>query len=412
MKPAMSDNREVPVLTLLAWGTYDIGKPRNRILLQGLRERGVDVLERHAAVWEHVADKTQIHGARRKLSLILRWLAAYPRLIVEYLRAPPHDAVYVGYMGHLDVLVLWPWARIRGRPIIWDVFLSLYSTVVEDRQLLRPEHPLALLLRGWEWVACRAADHLIMDTEAHGQLLVERYGIPRERLTTIYVGVEPDLFPIRQSPPTARVERAEDTGVTAQVQQRVVFYGQLIPLHGVEVILAAAEQSGSEAGTWRIIGRGQQEQLVRDHVTRRLGGPVVWVEWVPYQDLQREIGQADVCLGIFGTSDKASRVIPNKVFQILSTGKPLITRDSPAVRELLGEDPGRFGVTLIPAGDPEALAEAVRRHRYKEPYPADWFSARRKLVEQISPLAVARPLDDLLRDLSGIGPERVIPGDS
>jgi glycosyltransferase involved in cell wall biosynthesis len=50
-------------------------------------------------------------------------------------------------------------------------------------------------------------------------------------------------------------------------------------------------------------------------------------------------------------------VIPNKVFQILATGTPLITRDSPAIRELLSPDTD--GVWLIPPADPAALASAV-----------------------------------------------------
>jgi glycosyltransferase involved in cell wall biosynthesis len=68
------------------------------------------------------------------------------------------------------------------------------------------------------------------------------------------------------------------------------------------------------------------------------------------------IRQADVCLGIFGTSEKASRVIPNKVYQILASKKHLITADTPAIRELLKEGPC---VHLVPPGDAKALASAI-----------------------------------------------------
>ncbi len=83
------------------------------------------------------------------------------------------------------------------------------------------------------------------------------------------------------------------------------------------------------------------------------------MEWVEYPDLLDHIAAADVCLGIFGTSEKAASVIPNKVFQALSAGKPVITRDSPAIRELLAEAP--YAVQLVPANDPSALAAAVMR---------------------------------------------------
>jgi glycosyltransferase involved in cell wall biosynthesis len=58
-------------------------------------------------------------------------------------------------------------------------------------------------------------------------------------------------------------------------------------------------------------------------------------------------------------------VIPNKVFQILAAGQPLITRDSPAIRELLSDS--LPGVYLVPPADPEALLDAVERFRTDRP---------------------------------------------
>ena len=47
---------------IVFWGTYDTGKPRVRILLQGLRENGVEVSECQANIWENVEDKSQLSG--------------------------------------------------------------------------------------------------------------------------------------------------------------------------------------------------------------------------------------------------------------------------------------------------------------------------------------------------------------
>jgi glycosyltransferase involved in cell wall biosynthesis len=51
-------------------------------------------------------------------------------------------------------------------------------------------------------------------------------------------------------------------------------------------------------------------------------------------------------------------VIPNKVFQALACGTPVVTGDTPAARELLVDGESAL---LVPAGEPEALAEAVGR---------------------------------------------------
>ena len=47
---------------LILWGTYDAGKPRVRILREGLRESGVAVEEIHTDPWNGIEDKSQIRG--------------------------------------------------------------------------------------------------------------------------------------------------------------------------------------------------------------------------------------------------------------------------------------------------------------------------------------------------------------
>ena len=66
--------------------------------------------------------------------------------------------------------------------------------------------------------------------------------------------------------------------------------------------------------------------------------------------------QADVALGIFGETDKAARVVPNKVVQAAAMGRPIITADTPAIRRYFTN---HQHIMLVPAGDPESLANAV-----------------------------------------------------
>jgi len=64
-----------------------------------------------------------------------------------------------------------------------------------------------------------------------------------------------------------------------------------------------------------------------------------------------------VCLGIFGNSSKAKNVVTNKVLQILSSQKLLITRDSKAIREINAEN--EKNCILVPPNDPKKLADAI-----------------------------------------------------
>jgi glycosyltransferase involved in cell wall biosynthesis len=102
-----------------------------------------------------------------------------------------------------------------------------------------------------------------------------------------------------------------------------------------------------------VVGDGQLAGLLE-----RRPQSVEHVPWIPYEDLPEAYRAAGCALGIFGRSEKAARVIPNKVFQALACARPVITADTVGARELLtnGAD-----ALLVPPGDPAALAEAVRR---------------------------------------------------
>ena len=68
---------------------------------------------------------------------------------------------------------------------------------------------------------------------------------------------------------------------------------------------------------------------------------ILFEEKIEYTKLALRIKEADLLLGIFGNSNKAGNVIPNKVFQSLATGKTVITRKSNAYpKELLNLNNG------------------------------------------------------------------------
>lgn len=372
-------------MRVIFWGTYDTGKPRVRILLQGLRENGVEVIECHKEVWGGIEDKSQLKGFIRKLRLVLGWLLAYPGLIFRYLRLPKHDAVIIGYLGNLDVLILWPFARLRRVPIVWDAFLSLYNTVIEDRRMIARKNPIAWILWAWEWHACKAADLIIVDTSTHGKYFIDTFGADRNKIRRVFVGAETDKFNTLQGLSDSRMSNQPFT---------VLFYGQLIPLHGIETVIRAAKLSEKMGIHWIIIGSGQESTKMKGLIESLKPSNLEHIEWVPYQELINWIQKADVCLGIFGTSAKAGRVIPNKVFQILASGRPLITRDSDAIRELI--PPGTEGVWLVQPSCPEDVIAGVihfQKHPVTSPLYAD---VRTSITPQSIGLSVINAINSVI----------------
>ena len=321
-----------------------MGKPRVRILLRGLRRAGALLDERCAPLWEGTEDKSGM-SRRDWLRTALRGVIGLPVLIWRFWRAPRPDAVLICYPGLVEGLALWPSARLRGVPIIWDAFIPVFETVVEDRGLLRPGGLAARAVLRAERLMMHAADGVLTDTQAHAAYLCALHAVPATRVRAVPVGVEPELFP--PVPPGPRREP----------HIRVLFYGQCIPLQGIDTILAAALSPAAAGLRFRIIGRGQTDHLISAALRQPNAYRIDWVPWVPYDALSQELSAADICLGIFGATPKAARVVPNKVFQIVSAGKPLVTRDAPDVRELVGDSDA---VCLVPPADPQALIAAIR----------------------------------------------------
>jgi glycosyltransferase involved in cell wall biosynthesis len=284
----------------------------------------VDVVEHHVSVWEGRRDNW-----RAGLRAGLRLAAAEGQLLAR--AAPDADAVIVGYPGHLDV----PVARIRarGRPIVFNPLVSLADTLVSDRRRFGPSTLAARALERIDRAAFDAADLVVADTDAQRRFFAQ---LTRTEVDVCFVGAEERLFTPGWSPPP---------------EFDVLFVGKLIPLQGVDVVLESARRLPELR--FRLVGSGQLEPLLRHRPANVDHQP-----WIPYEELPAAFHQAGCALGIFGTTDKAQRVIPNKAFQALACGTPLVTADTPAAGELLVDGESAL---LVPPGDPHALAEAVRR---------------------------------------------------
>jgi glycosyltransferase involved in cell wall biosynthesis len=309
----------------LYFGTYDRASPRNTQVVSCLRGAGVTVVERHREVW-----------GRHNWSIGLAPLARVARAEGALARRREDDAdvVVVGYPGHFDM----PAARriARGRPVVFNPLVSLYDTLVGDRARFGPRSPAAGVLRAIDNGAFRSADLVVADTEAHAAFFRQAFGLAEDDVAVALVGADEPLFRPGWHPPQPF---------------HALFVGKLIPLHGIDTILAAAELVPDIP--FRVVGEGQLGELLEQRPAN-----VEHVPWIEYDELPDAYRGAGCALGIFGPGDKAGRVIPNKVFQALACGRPVVTADTPAARELLTNDGDAL---LVPPGDPRALADAVRR---------------------------------------------------
>lgn len=137
---------------------------------------------------------------------------------------------------------------------------------------------------------------------------------------------------------------------------KVLFYGHYIPLQGIEYIVRAAKLLENETDiTFEIIGGGKNKFNMINLANKLELKNIVFFDEVPISELSRMMSISDVCLGIFGKSEKTKRVIPNKVFDAVALKKPIITSDTPAIRELFSENE----LILTDLSNPNSIADAI-----------------------------------------------------
>jgi glycosyltransferase involved in cell wall biosynthesis len=378
------------------FGTYSDqeGYPMNRVLLRGLEAAGATVIPCHVRVWADAADKMAGLGVAGAVGRSLRVAAAWVRLAAKFAALPDYDVLIVGYVGHADVLLARALGAFRGRPVVLNGLISLHDTVVTDRGLVAPGTLRARLLKWLDRTAFGVADRVLMDTDAHGRHVAATCGAPPERFWRVWVGADPTALPER--PPPEPVPERKGGPVS------VLYFGTYIALHGVDTILEAARLlKDREDLRFTLLGRGQGLKAAR---ARAADLPNVAFDprWVERKELLAAVAASHVCLGVFGTGGKAARVIPCKVYDALAMGRPVVTADTPAARELLSD--GRDAL-LVPAGDPAALAAAVaaladdpaRRRVVGEAGRATWEAhctpraIGADLLARLAELAPARP---------------------
>jgi glycosyltransferase involved in cell wall biosynthesis len=328
-------------LTICVFGTFDERlHPRIRVLREGLAAHGCRVEVCNVPLGIDTHERVRMAQTPwRAPVLLVRIVAAWAALLWRSRRIGRPDVVVVGYLGHFDVHLAR--RRFRGSTIVLDHLIGLADTAFDRR--IGPDRTVTRVLAAVDRAAVGAADLVLCDTAEQAATL----GLPPERTVVVPVGAHGAWF-------TAGDAALAALGDEPAGPLRVVFFGLFTPLQGAPVIGAAAAllHDRQVPCTFTLIGRGQDDAATfaamgdAPHVER--------VDWVDADDLPGVVAGHDVCLGVFGTTPKASRVVPNKVYQGAAAGTVVVTGDTPCQRDALDG----FGV-LVPRGQPDALADAL-----------------------------------------------------
>ena len=336
-------------MRLLAFGTYDPAYSRNRTLLDGLRASGVDVVECQVPLWTGTDDKVAaVRGGALTPAFARRLLAANAALVHAHAQAPDYDVMLTLYGSLLDVYLGRALSRARRRPLVFDVFMSAW-VIAKERGLFTPGDRRERVIRQVEGAALHLADGLWTDTRHYAAVHQRLYGVPADRFRLIPTGSDSRFF--YPAPDYLRHAAAQ------RPVFRIVYHGLYIPLHGTRWMVEAAHRLRGHVDIhFTFIGDGHA-RAETEALARHLALPnVEFLGRLPREALRAHLADADVALGVFGGQLQGQITVPNKIYEGLAMGKPVITAHTPAAADAF-----RHGqhVLFVPVADPAALADAI-----------------------------------------------------
>jgi glycosyltransferase involved in cell wall biosynthesis len=240
-------------------------------------------------------------------------------------------------------------AHVRtGTPIVYDSHELFLDTGIAGSL----PRALRSLVRLEEQRMVRRIDTLITVNRELAGVLNRRYRPQRTVVvhncparTAPYDG--PDLLRLATGiPPSAPI---------------VLHHGLLSSHRGLEVLTEAMLEPGLESAHLVLLGYGGLRDSMRVlSGTQRFAGRVHVLDAVPVEEVLNWISSADVgAIALPGTDMNLRLATPNKLFECLAAGVPVIVSDFPAVRRIVYDPAGPLGTICDPTR-PASVALAIR----------------------------------------------------
>jgi len=219
--------------------------------------------------------------------------------------------------------------------------------------------------------------------------------IPKEKLELVPAGVDTDRF-TPDPDGGARVRR--DRNLSGEFV--VGYVGTFQRWHGVQDILNALARVRSDFRVRGLLVGPYFTDAMKLSEGLGLKDEAVFTGPIPYEQVPAHINACDVLCAPYDPGASMMRSgrgigAPLKVLEYMSCGKPVVTTGVPPITEVV--DDGRTGL-LVPPGDPDSLAEALRSLK-NDPARAEMIGmeARKEVVARYSWGSLAKTMEGALR---------------
>lgn len=241
----------------------------------------------------------------------------------------------------------WLLARLKGAPFLLEI-RDLWPAFAVAAGVLRSRS----LIGASEWLEhflYRRADQLVINSPGFREHVTARGG---ERIEVVPNGADAAMF----DPAAAGAGFRDIHGLEGEF---VVLYAGAHGLsNDLSVVLEAADLLREEKKiAILLLGDGKDKPTLVEKAAELQLPNLQFVDPLPKQDMAEALAAADACLAILKPLELYKTVYPNKVFDYMAAGRPVLLAIDGVIRMVVEE--AGAGV-FVPPGQPAALAEAIR----------------------------------------------------
>jgi glycosyltransferase involved in cell wall biosynthesis len=287
-------------------------------------------------------------------------------------------------------LTAWLLARLKRVPFLFEV-RDLWPTFAIAVGVLN--NPTLIKMSLWlERFLYRHADQVVVNSPGY---VAHVSGRGAQRVELIPNGADPQMFdPADQGASFRTANRLGDKFV-------VLYAGAHGMSNDLGVALEAAKMLQDTPASSEVIvtflGDGKEKPALQKQAAEMGLTNVLFLPPVPKAEMAASLAGANACLAILKPIEEFKTTYPNKVFDYMAAGRPVVLAIDGVIRQVV--ESAQCGVFAQP-GDPAALAQAIRQ------LAANRVAARRMglsgrayLEQHFSRSAVAKKLAGILEDM-------------
>ena len=263
------------------------------------------------------------------------------------LRIKDVNVVYGTTPPIFQAVTAWALARLKRVPFLLEVRDLWPAFAIEVGVLRNP-----ILIRASRWLErflYRHADRIVVNSPGFIEQIRERGG---RQIDTVPNGADVKMFTVDNGGDDFRKEHG------LQGKFVVLYAGAHGLSNDLGIVLSAANALRGESNIAIVLlGDGKDKPSLQAKAAELKLANVHFVPPLAKTQMAQALAAADACLAILKPIKLYGTVYPNKVFDYMAAGKPVLLGIDGAIREVV-EQAG--GGVFVPPGDPAALADAIQ----------------------------------------------------